>query len=218
MRLEGSVAGRQFDRIGYVDVGDVRMLTLSTPEPSPQGISWHVEKDVTELAPLLGDPQQVQAFIGNVVDSTYTGVIHVAVDLDFYTTGRDAPAATVPDAVLPLAGTSRERTDLDGSLTVPRNSMRLLADVFATGSGGGCEEFWDTSAPASTGYSCPDGLPYREVDVRIARRAPLGGGPACGTRGLDALAAFACGATPAAASSPGPQGRPQAGTLWWTAR
>lgn len=167
MRLEGSVAGRQFDRLGYVDVGGVRMLTLSTPEPSVEGIRWHVEKDVTDLAPLLHDPQQVQAFIGNVVDSTYTGVIHVTVDLDFYTTGRDAPEAEVSDAVLPLAGTSRDGTDLVGSLTVPPNSTRLLADVFATGSGGGCEEFWDTSAPAGTGYSCPDGLPYREVDVRI---------------------------------------------------
>ncbi|WP_082588726.1 peptide-N4-asparagine amidase [Terrabacter sp. Root181] len=167
MRLEGSVAGRQFDRIGYVDVGGVRMLTLSTPEPSVDGIRWHVEKDVTDLAPLLADPQQVQAFIGNVVDSTYTGVIHVTVELDFYTTGRGTPAARTSDAVLPLSDTSRDGTDLVGSLTVPRNSTRLLADVFATGSGGGCEEFWDTSAPASTGYSCPDGLPYREVDVRI---------------------------------------------------
>jgi hypothetical protein len=167
MRLEGSVAGRQFDRIGHVDVGGVRMLTLSTPEPSADGISWHVEKDVTDLAPLLADPQQVEAYIGNVVDSTYTGVIHVTVDLDFYTTGRGAPAAQTADAVLPLSDASRDGTDLVGTLTVPRNSTRLLADVFATGSGGGCEEFWDTSAPASTGYSCADGLPYREVDVRI---------------------------------------------------
>ncbi|GGN05836.1 hypothetical protein GCM10009721_36720 [Terrabacter tumescens] len=167
MRLEGSVAGRQFDRIGHVDVGGVRMLTLSTPEPSVDGISWHVEKDVTDLAPLLADPQQVDAYVGNVVDSTYTGVIHVTVDLDFYTTGRGAPAAQTSDTVLPLADTWRDGTDLVGTLTVPRNSTRLLADVFATGSGGGCEEFWDTSAPASTGYSCPDGLPYREVDVRI---------------------------------------------------
>jgi hypothetical protein len=167
MRLEGSVAGRQFDRIGYVDVGGVRMLTLSTPEPSVDGIHWHVEKDVTDLAPLLADPQQVQAFIGNVVDGTYTGVIHVTVDLDFSTTGRGAPAARTSDAVVPLTDTARDGSDLVGSLTVPRNSTRLLADVFATGSGGGCEEFWDTSAPASTGYSCPDGLPYREVDVHI---------------------------------------------------
>jgi hypothetical protein len=167
LRLEGSVAGRQFDRIGHLDVGGVRMLTLSTPEPSPQGITWHLQKDVTDLAPLLADPQQVSMFIGNVVDGTYTGVIHVTAELDFYTTGKGAPAAQTADAVLALADPSRDGSDLVGSLTVPRNSTRLLADVFATGSGGGCEEFWDTSAPATTGYSCPDGLPYREVDVSI---------------------------------------------------
>ncbi|GAA1990118.1 hypothetical protein GCM10009817_35140 [Terrabacter lapilli] len=167
MRLTGSVAGRQFDRLGHLDVGGVRMLTLSTPEPSADGIRWHVEKDVTELAPLLAEPQQVQMSIGNVVNETYTGVIHVTVDLDFYTTGRGAPAAPTSDEVLPLTSATRQGGDLVGALTVPRNSTRLLADVFATGSGGGCEEFWDTSAPASTGYSCPDGLPYREVDVRI---------------------------------------------------
>lgn len=170
VRLTGSVAGRQFDRLGYLDVGGVRMLTLSTPEPSADGISWHVEKDVTDLAPLLADPQQVQMFIGNVVNETYTGVIHATVDLDFYTTGRGAPAAQTSDQVLPLESPTRDGGDLVGSLAVPRNSTRLLADVFATGSGGGCEEFWDTSSPASTGYSCPDGLPYREVDVRIDGR------------------------------------------------
>ncbi|MEW1953806.1 peptide-N4-asparagine amidase [Terrabacter sp. NPDC080008] len=167
MRLTGSVAGRQYDRLGYLDVGGVRMLTLSTPEPSVEGIHWNVQKDVTDLAALLRDPQQVQMSIGNVVNDTYTGVIHVTVDLDFYTTGHGAPAAATSDQVLPLAGAARDGSDLVGSLSVPRNSTRLLADVFATGSGGGCEEFWDTSAPASTGYSCEDGLPYREVDVRI---------------------------------------------------
>ena len=167
MRLEGSVAGRQFDRLGYLDVAGVRMLTLSTPEPSTDGIRWHVEKDVTDLAPLLTGPQQVSMSIGNDDDATNTGVIHVSVDLDFYTTGHGAPAAQTSDRVLPLANPTRQGSDLVGALTVPRNSTLLLADVFATGSGGGCEEFWDTSAPASTGYSCPDGLPYREVDVRI---------------------------------------------------
>ncbi|RKT78249.1 peptide N-acetyl-beta-D-glucosaminyl asparaginase amidase A [Terracoccus luteus] len=167
MRLQGSVAGRQFDRLGYLDIGGVRALTLSTPEPSPTGITWDVEKDVTDLVPLLRSPQQVSMFIGNVVDDTYTGVLDVTVDLDFYVTGRGAPKAQTADRVLPLADQGRDGTDLTGRVTVPRNSTRLVAEVFATGSGGGCEEFWDTSAPAGTGYSCADGLPYREVDVSI---------------------------------------------------
>lgn len=167
MRLNGSVAGRQFDRLGYLDVGDVRMLTLSTPEPSASGIRWHVEKDVTDLAPLLRSPQEISMFVGNVVNDTYTGVFDVTVDLDFYGTGRGAPAAATADQVLGLTDQRRDGTDLVGSLTVPRNGTGLQAEVFATGSGGGCEEFWDTSAPPSTGYSCADGLPYREVDVSV---------------------------------------------------
>ena len=170
MRLTGSVAGRQFDRLGYLDVGGVRMLTLSTPEPSESGISWHVDKDVTALAPVLRSPTDVTMFIGNVVDGTYTGVLAVTVDLDFYVTGPKAPAAVTAAQVLPLAGATRDDSDLVGTLTVPRNTTKLLADVYATGSGGGCEEFWDTSAPADSGYSCADGLPYREVDVSIDGR------------------------------------------------
>lgn len=170
LRMDGAVAGRQFDRLGWLDVGGVRVLTTSTPEPSPEGITWHVEKDLTDLAPLFTTPQQVQMSIGNVVNDTYTGVIDVKVWLDFYQPGDGHGPARTADRVLPLAGTHRDGTDLVGSLTVPRNTTRLLADVFATGSGGGCEEFWDTSAPASTGYSCPDGLPYREVDVSIDGR------------------------------------------------
>ncbi len=170
MRLNGSVAGRQFDRLGYLDVGGVRMLTLSTPEPSESGISWHVGKDVTALAPVLRSPTDVTMFVGNVVDSTYTGVLAITVDLDFYVTGPKAPAAATAAQVLPLTGATRDGSDLVGTLTVPRNTTRLLADVYATGSGGGCEEFWDTSVPADTGYSCADGLPYREVDVSIDGR------------------------------------------------
>ncbi|NNM48208.1 peptide-N4-asparagine amidase [Knoellia koreensis] len=167
LRMEGAVAGRQFDRLGWLDVGGVRVLTTSTPEPSPDGITWHVEKDLTELAPLFTTRQQVQMSIGNVVNETYTGVLDVQVWLDFYQPGDGRGPAKTADRVLPLADSRREDTDLVGSITLPRNTTQVAADVFATGSGGGCEEFWDTSAPASTGYSCSDGLPYREVDVTI---------------------------------------------------
>ncbi|WP_347350222.1 peptide-N4-asparagine amidase [Intrasporangium sp.] len=170
LRLDGSVAGRQYDRLGWVDVSGVRVMTLSTPEPSTDGISWHVERDVTDLAPLFRSPGDVTAYIGNTVDDTYTGVFDVTVTLDFYRTGAGQGPAVTADRVQPLESTYREGGDLVGSLTVPRNTDRLLAEVYATGSGGGCEEFWDTSAPADTGYSCPDGLPYREVDVLLDGR------------------------------------------------
>jgi hypothetical protein len=167
LRMQGSVKGVQYDRLGHITIGGVGVFRTSTPEPSTDGISWQVEKDVSPYIPLLRSPQPVVMELGNVVNETYTGVLDITVTLDFYVTGPGAPAARTASAVLPLQDQRREDSDLVGTATLPRNTSRLLGEVYVTGSGGGCEEFWDTSAPGSTGYSCPDGSPYREVEVQI---------------------------------------------------
>ncbi|MGW3463690.1 peptide-N4-asparagine amidase, partial [Streptomyces olivaceoviridis] len=84
LRLDGEVKGRQYDRLGYLHVGGVEILRTSTPEPSPDGIAWHVEKDVTRYSDTFRTAQDVEMLIGNVVDDTYTGVIDVHVTLTFY--------------------------------------------------------------------------------------------------------------------------------------
>ncbi|WP_317453676.1 peptide-N4-asparagine amidase [Streptomyces sp. CBMA152] len=159
LRLDGKVKGRQYDRLGYLHVGGVEVLRTSTPEPSPDGIAWNVEKDVTRYSDTFRSAQPVEMLIGNVVDSTYTGVIDVKVTLTFYAAeGRTKPAPA-PDKVLPLDGTQ---------LTTPRNSERIVAEVYATGSGGGCEEFWYLAVPEPAPYSCkaPAG-PNREVQIKV---------------------------------------------------
>ncbi|MFE1953209.1 peptide-N4-asparagine amidase [Streptomyces sp. NPDC059524] len=166
LRLEGKVKGRQFDRLGYLHIGGVEVLRTSTPEPSPDGIAWNVEKDVTRYSDTLRDSGDVEMLIGNVVNDTYTGVIDVKATLTFYPedTKPRARAATdparTPDRVLPLAA--------DGTLTTPRNSERLVAEVYATGSGGGCEEYWYMTVPDSAPYSCKAAEgPYREVQISV---------------------------------------------------
>ncbi|MFD5100626.1 peptide-N4-asparagine amidase [Streptomyces albidochromogenes] len=159
LRLEGKVAGRQYDRLGHLRIGGVEILRTSTPQPSPDGITWSVEKDVTRYSETLRSAQPVEMLIGNVVDETYTGVIDVGATLTFYAAeGRSRPAGT-PDRVLTLDGEW---------LTTPRNSERVVAEVYATGSGGGCEEYWYLSVPDGAPYSCrtPDG-PYREVQIKV---------------------------------------------------
>ncbi|MFI6684927.1 peptide-N4-asparagine amidase [Streptomyces sp. NPDC050485] len=159
LRLDGKVKGRQYDRLGYLHVGGTEVLRTSTPEPSVNGIAWHVEKDVTRYTDTFRSAQPVEMLIGNVVDGTYTGVIDVKVTLTFYAAeGRTRPAA-VPDKVLPLSGTQ---------VTTPRNSDRIVAEVYATGSGGGCEEFWYLAVPDPAAYSCkaPAG-PNREVQIKV---------------------------------------------------
>ncbi|MET9699332.1 peptide-N4-asparagine amidase [Streptomyces sp. NPDC006529] len=161
LRLDGKVKGRQFDRLGHLSVGGVEILRTSTPEPSPDGIAWSVEKDVTRYSPTLRAAQPVEMLIGNVVDDTYTGVIDVKVTLTFYAAehGRGRPAAEVPDRVLPLTSPT---------LTTPRNTERILAEVYATGSGGGCEEFWYLATPDAAPYSCKAAEgPYREIRIAV---------------------------------------------------
>ncbi|MGW3323085.1 peptide-N4-asparagine amidase [Streptomyces virginiae] len=162
LRLDGKVKGRQYDRLGHLSLGGVEILRTSTPQPSPDGITWSVEKDVTRYRDTLARPQPVEMLIGNVVDDTYTGVIDVEVTLTFYAAdGRDQ-APDTPDRVLPLT---------TPSVTTPRNTERLLAEVYATGSGGGCEEYWYMTTPDAAPYSCKaaDG-PHREVRVSVDGR------------------------------------------------
>ncbi|MGW6910766.1 peptide-N4-asparagine amidase [Streptomyces sp. NPDC054940] len=172
LRMDGKVKGRQYDRLGYLHVGGVEIFRTSTPEPSPDGIEWSVEKDVTRYSDTLRRGQDVEMLIGNVVDDTYTGVIDVKVTLTFYA-GRAAEAtggpATTPGN--PAATPDRVLTLQDGTLTTPRNSERIVAEVYATGSGGGCEEFWYLSAPDPAPYSCKAaGGPYREVQIKVDGR------------------------------------------------
>ncbi|MEU9288074.1 peptide-N4-asparagine amidase [Streptomyces sp. NPDC048275] len=161
LRLDGKVKGRQFDRLGYVHVGGVEIFRTSTPQPSPDGIEWSVEKDVTRYSDTFRGGRDVEMLIGNVVDDTYTGVLDVKVTLTFYSTEKTAKpaAATTPDRVLTLQ---------NGTLTTPRNSERIVAEVYATGSGGGCEEYWYLTVPDSAPYSCKaEGGPYREVQIKV---------------------------------------------------
>lgn len=171
LRMEGAVQGVQYDRLGHLEVGGVAIFKTSTPEPSRDGITWAVEKDVTEYAPLLSKPQSVWMLIGNVVNETYTGVLNVQVYLTFYPAqGTYKPAETASD-VLPLSNPHREGSALIGEVTLPKNTERLVAEVYATGSGGGCEEFWYITVPTSVPYSCPaDDGPYREVQIEVDGR------------------------------------------------
>ncbi len=171
LRLEGAVAGRQYDRLGYLRIGGVEVLRTSTPEPSPEGITWNVEKDVTRYAATLRSRQPVEMLIGNLVNETYTGVIKVKATLTFHRAEGRVPPAAAPDKVLTLDGAHTAGAAYEGTITAPRNSERIVAEVYATGSGGGCEEFWYLTVPDAVPYSCKakDG-PYREVKVSVDGR------------------------------------------------
>ncbi|MER7560226.1 peptide-N4-asparagine amidase [Nocardioides sp. NPDC126508] len=171
LTLHGAVAGRQYDRLGQIRLGGVPIFKTSTPEPSADGIEWTVEKDLTSYTDLLSRPGEVEMDLGNVVNDTYTGVLDVQVDLTFYTTSAKWPAPSRnPETVQALDAVTTGGGATTGSLTVPANTEKLVAEVYATGSGGGCEEFWYTAAPTTSpdDYWCKaEQDPWREVQVYV---------------------------------------------------
>jgi hypothetical protein len=175
----GSVAGRQYDRLAGVWIGGTEVFRTSTPEPDPAGISWHVDADISRFIPLLRTPQPLVADLGNIVNSTYTGIYHMTLTVTYYQADAAHPAAQVADQVIPVSqgGTTSAGwwaltagQTATQSVTFPRNLTSATLEVFARG--GGCEEFWYTNAPdsynaAHPGYGLCGGGPYREVEVEV---------------------------------------------------
>jgi hypothetical protein len=169
-------AGRQFDRTANLWLGGVNLYFGTTEEPSSTvAPSWHVERDLTDYSALLRQAGNGQALIGNVVDSTYTGVIYGSAKLLFYPASILAPAAPAPDAVIALGSDPTGNTvslttstsQLSRSLTLPTNVERAYLDVFAQSQN--ADEFWYTCVPdqyAAEVQECGGGN-FREAEISI---------------------------------------------------
>lgn len=168
--------GRQFDRTATFWLGGVNLYFGTTQEPSSTlAPSWHVERDLTDYSALLRQPEQGQAFIGNIVNDTYTGVIQASARLLFYPTSIFAPAPRVPDEVIALGSDPVGSTvalnsssdELSKTLTLPRNVEHAYLDVFTQSQG--ADEFWYTCVPdqyAAQVQECGGG-DYREAQISI---------------------------------------------------
>ncbi|XP_059662723.1 peptide-N4-(N-acetyl-beta-glucosaminyl)asparagine amidase A-like [Cornus florida] len=84
LEWNATVKGRQFDRIFGVWLGGVELLRSCTAEPRHTGTVWTVKKDITKYHSLLMTNQTLAVYMGNIVDTTYTGVYHVNITIHFY--------------------------------------------------------------------------------------------------------------------------------------
>jgi hypothetical protein len=168
-------AGVQFDRTASLYLGHANIFYGTTAEPgSTLSPSWHVERDVTDLSALFSSPQQGEADIYNIVNSTYTGIIYANAALEFYPASRKDPAAEAPDLVVPLpdaaggAAALNTTTDqLSQQVTLPSNVVRAYLDVIAQSQSN--DEFWYTCVPNDvTGplESCGN-TGFRETEISI---------------------------------------------------
>ncbi|HTA66391.1 MAG TPA: peptide-N4-asparagine amidase [Xanthomonadaceae bacterium] len=167
-------AGVQYDRTATIFLDGVNLYFGTTQEPSQTlAPSWHVERDLTDYAPLFAKPGQGQAIIGNLVNDTYTGVIHGSARLLFYPAA--LKAVRTADAVYPLGsdpvGNTVALNDstslLATTLSLPRNIQYAYLDVFAQSQSD--DEFWYTCVPdqfADEVQECGGGN-FREVEVSI---------------------------------------------------
>ncbi|HVJ61816.1 MAG TPA: peptide-N4-asparagine amidase [Tahibacter sp.] len=178
LRADFSVTtGRQFDRTANLWIGGVNLYFGTTQEPSAAvAPTWRIERDISDYQSLLSAANRGKIDLGNVVNDTYTGILHGSAQILFYPDVANWPdRPRRPDRVIALAGGELGGvTDLNGSsarfektLTFPTNVERVFMDVVAQSQAG--DEFWMTCVPDEFGdalQSCP-GTAFRETQVTI---------------------------------------------------
>lgn len=169
-------AGRQFDRTGSIWLAGTNIYFGTTAEPSHSfGPSWHIERDVTDLTPIFENSSTGEIVLGNIVNSTYTGVISGSAKLEFYPANSTYPVADAPDAVYPLSNgplgdnvfLSTPSDQLATTVTLPTNVERAYLNVYLQSQIG--DEFWYTCFPndlASALYNCGS-TAFREGEVTV---------------------------------------------------
>jgi hypothetical protein len=153
-------------------VGGSQVFQSTTPEPDPDGITWHVEHDATRYSSLFAQPAPIKVELQNYVDSTYTGVIYGTLQVTYYQATASYPAPEHPDQVVgfPNADSSYFYGPNDvrsTDVTFPRNLTRAYLELYLKGNS--CDEFWFGSQPddyASQNGLCGGGA-FREVQVSI---------------------------------------------------
>jgi hypothetical protein len=170
--------GRQFDRTAEIWLGGAIVYFGTTQEPSATvAPSWHIERDLTDYSSLFEQAHSGHATLGNVVNSTYTGVISGSAALVFYPLVPSVPDHPPrPDALLPLSasadGSTADLAAPDQQLAVtfdglPRNIERVFLDVYAQSQAS--DEFWYFNLPNDIAATFQDGgnTAFRETEISI---------------------------------------------------
>src|SRR5215468_10155857 len=196
-------AGRQFDRTANIWIGGTNVYFGTTSEPSRTTSSeclpaasnfsrcWHVERDLTDYSVLFTAPQPGRVDLGNLVNSTFTGILFGSADLQFYPLAKSSDddsssghqsgeenhgrAPRTADVILPLSASATGGTvalqtsasELAITPTLPTNIERAFLDVIAQSQAS--DEFWYTCVPdrdAGNLQSC-GGTAFRETEISI---------------------------------------------------
>ena len=194
LEADFSISGDAQSDATTVWLGGVNLFSGTTPLPSATlSPSWHVERDLTDYTSLLKSSQQGQALVSAITQGSSHGNVQGSVRLLFYP---GKPAATAPNAVLPLGSDpvgaatvlASPSASLAKTFTLPLNVEKAYLDVFAQGQNFDSE--WFTCVPdqyAAEVEACGGGN-FRETEISIdgqpAGVAPVY--PSVNTDGIDA--------------------------------
>jgi hypothetical protein len=171
--------GRQFDRLALMYFNDTEVWRTSTAEPTASGIRWEYIKDMTEFMYFWDSPQKLIFDLGNLVDSTYTGLYNTTLTATFFTAQETVEPA---DLIIPISarqGAANAASvfmlpsvNASNTISFPRNANRAVFTVSACGQS--TEEFWWSNVLQSDidAFLPYDGVlygysPFREVQVLI---------------------------------------------------
>ncbi|KAA8524002.1 hypothetical protein F0562_010567 [Nyssa sinensis] len=185
--------GRQFDRIFGVWLGGVELLRSCTAEPRATGIVWTVKKDITRYYSLLMTNRTLAVYLGNIVDSTYTGVYHVNITVHFYPPEVHYSSyepnsdnsvngyLSGADLILPISRNLplndglwfeiENSTDIESKeFKIPQNAYRAVLEVYVSFHEN--DESWYANLPneyiaANNLTDTPGNGPFREVVVSL---------------------------------------------------
>ncbi len=168
-------AGVQYDRTAAIYLGYANIYYGTTAEPSPSlAPSWHVERDLTDYSLLFQSSQTGEVDLGNLVNSTYTGVIYGSASVELYPVDPGVLHVTIPEGIYPMPnapggaqGLYTTTDQLSETFTLPKNIFRAYLDVIAQSQSN--DEFWYTCAPndvAGELENCGN-TAFRETEVSI---------------------------------------------------
>ncbi|KAI9671879.1 MAG: hypothetical protein M1831_003407 [Alyxoria varia] len=171
-------AGRQFDRMGSIWLGDTEVWRTSTAEPTKDGIVWTYVKDMSHYNALLQEPQKLIFDLPNLINEKYTASLNVTLRATF---SSFKEAKDPADLIIPVSARKSSEDEASAwslpssvasnSLTLPRNIRRAVFSIAANGQID--EEFWFGNVLSSDVEAFPQARtlngfsPFREVQLLI---------------------------------------------------
>lgn len=180
----------QYDRLAKLYIGNSEIWRTSTAEPTGGNMSYSFTKDLTTYLTLFKAPQEVVFDLGNTVNSELSGSYTTQLTLFFYKTAPTVPTsesvfdsyserypATDIIAIRPKSQTGKAHVytlpsePIDFYINpLPKNTTRVVLDIFASGSGK--DEFWyfntlPQNVNAFEGTTLPGNYPSRLIEVTV---------------------------------------------------